>query len=466
MKSIRSTGLMALIAVGQMAVAVYGLEVLCTTFPIYQITRNVAQGRDGVNVELLLPASLGCPHHYSLTPQDMHKLARADVLVVNGLGMEEFLGAPVKKANPRVRVVDSSAGIEGILPYVGSGDHAHEHGEGPFEWAGIFDLVPGRYRWSFAKKDGQYAEPAMTMVILPASGKDAEAIERLEPAAAKAFMADAMHRKSGSELTPGERAYVLEFDDAEDVTVFTVRIEKGGPYAFFTEHLPTEFGAGKHYFKDAQGRDVQPVTQKPDGGHDHTHAHGHEHAETHEHGHDQAHHHYTGANPHLFASPRMVALLAENIAAGLSKADPDGANLYFKNAKAYAEKMNALADEMAARVKTFKNKRIVQPHGVFDYLARDIGLEIVAVTHPHGQEPSAAEMLTLIKTIREKKAGAVFTEPQYSPKVGQTIAREVGIPSAMLDPVASGPENAPLDYYEQTMRKNLEILSATLGGGE
>ena len=35
-------------------------RVLCTTFPIYQITRNVTQGRDAVTVSLLLPAELGC----------------------------------------------------------------------------------------------------------------------------------------------------------------------------------------------------------------------------------------------------------------------------------------------------------------------------------------------------------------------------------------------------------------------
>ncbi len=283
------------------------MRVLCTTFPIYQITRNVAQGRQGVDVKLMLPASLGCPHHYSLTPQDMRKLARADVLVVNGLGMEEFLGAPVKKANPRLRVANSSQGIEGLLPYAGG------------------------------------------------------------------------HRRR--------------------------------------EHR-----------------------------HD-----------------DHARQHRSGVNSHLFASPRMTALLAENIAVGLSKADPDGADVYARNAKAYAAKMNALADEMAALVKTLKNNRIVQPHGAFDYLARDIGLEIVAVTQPHGQEPSAAEMLKLIETIREKKAGAVFTEPQYASKVGQTLGRETGIPTAVLDPAASGPDDAPLDYYEDVMRKNKETLRATLG---
>ena len=68
-----------------------------------------------------------------------------------------------------------------------------------------------------------------------------------------------------------------------------------------------------------------------------------------------------------------------------------------------------------------------------------------------------------MKTIRARQAGAVFTEPQYPPAVGQTIARETGLPVAVLDPVASGPADAPLDYYEQAMRRNLETLRATLG---
>lgn len=285
---------LAVIASGALAVET---RVLCTTFPVYQITRNVAAGHDGVKVELLLPASLGCPHHYSLTPQDMQKLACADVLVVNGLGMEEFLGTPLEKANPGLHVVDSSKGTRGVIQYAECG---HKH------------------------------------------------------------------------------------------------------------------------------------------------------------------HHHGGMNPHLFASPLQSARLAMTIAAGLSEHDPPGAGVYFRNATGYSARMNALASEMTAVVKTLRNNRIVQPHGIFDYLARDIGLEVAAVTQPHGQEPSAAEMLELVRTIREKQAGAVFTEPQYSPKVGQTIATETGIPAAILDPVASGPADAPLDYYESVMRKNLETLRATL----
>lgn len=293
------------------------LNVLCTTFPIHQIARNVAQGREGVDLQLMLPAGMGCPHDYALTPQDMRKLAQADVLVVNGLGLEEFLGAPVLAANPGLETVDSSAGIPSLLEY------AHE----PHE----------------AEEDHDHGHEA-------------------------------------------------DHDHAD--------------------HAPAPLGA---------------------------------------------------KNPHLFASPRLAARIALNIAAGLSTADPDGAGVYFRNAQAYADRMNALADEMVAFGQTLQNNRIVQPHGVFDYLARDAGLEIVAVLRPHGQEPSAAEMLELVREIRAKQAGAIFTEPQYPAKVAEALARETGLPLALLDPAATGPANAPLEHFETVMRKNMEVLGATLG---
>lgn len=279
------------------------LQVLVSTFPIYQITRNLSQGVEGIEVGLMIPAGLGCPHDYALTPQDMQKLAKADVLIINGLGLEEFLGAPLQKANARLRLIDSSAGISEVLQLAAEEHHEHD---------------------------------------------------------------------------------------------------------------------------------------------------GHE--------------HHAGPNPHLFASPRMAALLADNIAKGLAGQLPAQAAVITANGKAYAERMNRLAETMAAAGKQLANNRIVTQHGVFDYLARDMGLRVVAVVQAHaGQEPSAAEMLELIADIKAQKAGAIFTEPQYPQAVGQTLAKEAGIAAARLDPVANGPEQAPLEYYEQVMRDNLTTLEQSLG---
>ncbi len=297
-------------------------KILTSTFPIYQITRNITQGNEAIEVDLLIPAQMGCPHDYALVPQDMHKLARADVLIINGLGMEEFLGAPLKKANPKLTVIDSSSGIDQILTYTPMEAEEHDH-------------------------------PAV----------------------------------------------------------------EAGPHGATTMH------DGEH--------------QLP---------------------------HEGVPNPHLFASPRMNALLGTNIARALARIDPAKAPLYTANARTYEQQMNHLADTFTALGNRLKNNRIVTQHGVFDYLARDMGLAVIAVVQPHaGQEPSASEIFSIVATIKKKKAGAIFTEPQYPEAVGKTIAREASIAAATLDPGASGPEQAPLDYYEQVMRTNLVTLEKTLG---
>ncbi|HPO91053.1 MAG TPA: zinc ABC transporter substrate-binding protein, partial [Victivallales bacterium] len=51
-------------------------KILVSTFPIYQFSRNIVDG-SGVNLDLLLPPGLGCPHDYALTPQDMMKISNA-----------------------------------------------------------------------------------------------------------------------------------------------------------------------------------------------------------------------------------------------------------------------------------------------------------------------------------------------------------------------------------------------------
>jgi len=96
---------------------------LASTFPVYQLVRNVTVGVPGVRVDLLLPASTGCPHDYALTPQDRRKLESSDVLIINGLGLEEFMGPLLERSG--LHVIDSSQGLDDLLPLL---EKHHEHG--------------------------------------------------------------------------------------------------------------------------------------------------------------------------------------------------------------------------------------------------------------------------------------------------------------------------------------------------
>jgi len=87
------------------------LRVLASFLPMYLFARNVVGDAPGVTVEMMLPASLGCPHDYSLSPGDMRKIAESDVLIANGFGIEVFLGAPVRRANPKILVVETASSV-------------------------------------------------------------------------------------------------------------------------------------------------------------------------------------------------------------------------------------------------------------------------------------------------------------------------------------------------------------------
>jgi len=204
-------------------------------------------------------------------------------------------------------------------------------------------------------------------------------------------------------------------------------------------------------------RGLRTLEEKPSCGYGHEHA---EKSDAHgEHGHEHGHTH-GGRNPHLFASPVTAMGMVENIARGLEKADPAHAALYRANAKAYLEKLNALKKQIDALAPRVKGHAVVAQHGIFDYLAEALGLKVAAAISDGKTSPSAAEMKALIREIKEKKISVIFTEPQYPARTAEALARECGIRTVRLDPVASGPADAPGDYYEKVMENNLKIIQS------
>lgn len=98
------------------------LKVAATTYPVYLLTEAVTENIPDVEAQLIIDQEISCLHNYTLTMQDMIAVEQADVLVLNGAGMEEFLSDVL-----RDRVcIDSSAGITLITP---EGEHHHHHGE-------------------------------------------------------------------------------------------------------------------------------------------------------------------------------------------------------------------------------------------------------------------------------------------------------------------------------------------------
>ncbi len=105
--------------------------VIVTSFyPMYVFARNIAQGVPGVTVVNMADQSVGCLHDYQLQTRDMVTLETADVLIVNGGGMEQFMDK-IAQTYQELHVVTACEGIA-MLESAHSGhdhDHDHDHGE-------------------------------------------------------------------------------------------------------------------------------------------------------------------------------------------------------------------------------------------------------------------------------------------------------------------------------------------------
>lgn len=85
--------------------------VIATTFyPIYIEAANVTKNIPGIKLINLAPPTAGCLHNYQLNPEDLKKLDEADILIINGAGMEDFMDKIISQL-PNLKVVDASRDI-------------------------------------------------------------------------------------------------------------------------------------------------------------------------------------------------------------------------------------------------------------------------------------------------------------------------------------------------------------------
>ncbi len=167
-------------------------------------------------------------------------------------------------------------------------------------------------------------------------------------------------------------------------------------------------------------------------------------------------------NPHVWMSITYSMDQVKAITKQLCEADPDHADAYKQNALDYLNKLSDLRDEMHFALDNLPNKDIVTFHEAFPYFAAEFKLNIVAVIEREpGTEPTPQELAETIEKINSMPVKVIFTEPQYSPKAAETIARETGAQIFTLDPIVTGNEN-PDAYLDKMMQNMLTLIKALM----
>ena len=107
------------------------LHILATTYPVYLFTTAVTEGVEGVEVTRLIQEEISCLHDYTLTVNDMKAIEAADVIVMNGVGLEDFMADAL--ASSDAPVIDCSQGVA-LLAALGHEGHDHDAEYDPHIW--------------------------------------------------------------------------------------------------------------------------------------------------------------------------------------------------------------------------------------------------------------------------------------------------------------------------------------------
>ena len=197
---------------------------------------------------------------------------------------------------------------------------------------------------------------------------------------------------------------------------------------------------------------------------DHDHAHeeeNHDH-EDHDHDHEHDHSHSHGEfDPHTWLSPKNGLAQAKVIADKLSEIDPANKDYYMENYKKIEDELNAMIDEYKEKFEKLENKNFLVSHQAFGYLARDFGLNQIALTSLTSTEDADAK--TLKEAVDEAKnlgINTIFYEMGGSSKSADTIANELGANTVPLNTLefATDEELNNDTTYQDLIKYNLEEL--------
>lgn len=166
-------------------------------------------------------------------------------------------------------------------------------------------------------------------------------------------------------------------------------------------------------------------------------------------------------DPHVWLSPLLAQAMVVKITNGFSKADPVNAAYYESNAKVLETKLGALNLEYQNGLSFCVNRNIVTSHAAFGHLAAAYNLTQVPIAGlSPDTEPSPRQIGDIVQLAKKNNVRYIFFESLTSPKLSETIAREIGSKTLVLNPIEGltpGEISGGRDYFTE-MRSNLTNL--------
>jgi zinc transport system substrate-binding protein len=170
-------------------------------------------------------------------------------------------------------------------------------------------------------------------------------------------------------------------------------------------------------------------------------------------------------DPHVWVSPAKYKQQAQNVLAALIEIDAANQDYYKANYDKLAEQLDKLDSDYKQAAAGFKSKVFIVSHAAFEYLAKEYGLTQLPIRGVTPQaEPSPAKLAELVEISRENNIKYIFFESLVSPKLSQTLAKEIGAETLVLNDGQgiTAEEIKQGRSYITVMYENLENLKKAL----
>ncbi|MBR0723520.1 metal ABC transporter solute-binding protein, Zn/Mn family [Bradyrhizobium manausense] len=174
----------------------------------------------------------------------------------------------------------------------------------------------------------------------------------------------------------------------------------------------------------------------------------------------------SAADPHAWQSVPNAKVYVTDIVNALATADPDDAEFFHTQAKAYLEKLEVLDREVRDAVAKIppERRKVISTHDAFGYFAAEYGVQFVAPLGVSTEtEPSARDIAAIIGQIKTQKIRAVFLENINDDRLIRRIAAETGakVGGTLISDGLTGEKGAAPTYIDM-VRHNIKALTSAL----
>lgn len=165
-------------------------------------------------------------------------------------------------------------------------------------------------------------------------------------------------------------------------------------------------------------------------------------------------HNHGSIDPHIWLDPENVKAVALYVANVLAEKDAGNAEIYKANAEKMSVRLDELTNSISEKLEPVKGRKFVTFHDGFGYFERRFGVEAAGFINPTAEKVSGAEHLREIREdIAAQSITCLFSEPQFSTKLVDTVTEGMEMKVSVLDPLGANIDDGSDLYF--MMMENL-----------